>query len=1118
MRKPFSGIRKLLAFSLCFALFGLSVAFAQHRVTGTVTDSQGAPCAGVTVLVQGTSKVTTTDRDGKFSLDNVLASEKLVFQFIGMVTQEVPVGERSVFTIIMEEDTYSLDELVVTALGVSRSQKAIGYAITEIKGEELLVNTVNPVAALQGKVAGVEISQSDGGMFGSTKILIRGASTLDANNQPIYVIDGVILDNATSSSGDADWASDASDYGNELKSLNPDDFETVTILKGAPATALYGSRGLNGAVVITTKSGKGMRGIGVNISQTFGVDYVYRQPDMQYEYGDGYIPGYISWGERDANGNYYRFDTQQFYVNSDGVREIPGIGMGNGPKFDGEPMKYYDNKMYPYSPIVDNYKNAYNLGFNSNTNFSVQGGNEKTSFYTSLSYNKRSGTLPNNTFERLAYMAKASHQFSKKMSLEASVAFSNSIPRNAQPNLGEYVFNGYFDAMWDPDRYMDKYKGAHGGVASTAYGDEYGGVPGNGLWFSINENDYTQKETNIRPTLTFNYDITDWLSFRAEGNFNYYYRRAESKSLGQGYANEGGGYGMSQYSKEQTNANASFSLKKSFGDFDLNGFVRGEYFNNIQQATSVSTNGGLVVPGQYFIGNSKQTPSYSGSISGTKRIMSAMFQVSASWRDQLFLDITGRNDWTSSLVYTNQSGNYSYFYPSVSVSWLMHETLSLPEWISFAKIRASYAEVGNDTDPYTINQGYSLNTTQYGSNYVYSLSVPNSAYDPSLRPERKKAWELGLDWRLWKGRVALDATFYKENTIDQIMSISVPGVSGISTQLINAGNIQNMGVEVALNTIPVSTRNFEWGLDFTYTRNDNKIISLHENVTNYINLTGSADYGNYRISSVAKVGKEFGLLMTDSAPKRDEQGRMILTYSSGSRTPVIQRSGQFEELGSITPDFLGSLSSSFRYKNWNMRISLDMRFGGYVASYGSRYGTAYGYTKSSLAGRDAEHGGITWTSAWDGHVYYDGIIPQNTVFADGTTITQPDGTRANVGGMSYQEAYDAGYVEPGHATAWNYWCNSWGNGVVNDDWFKELNYIALREVSLGYSLPERVVSKLNMQRLTLGLSGRNLGYLYNTMPSHENPESVRGTSATEFRYRSFSAFTANYMFTINIGF
>ena len=1100
---------------------GVQTAQQQETCTGIVKDATGETVIGASVIVKGTTNGTITGIDGDFTLQNVKKGDIIQISFVGYQTMEVAFNGQPI-NVTLKDDTQTLDEVVVTALGMKRATKALGYAVTEMKGEDLNTNVVNPVSALQGKVAGVDISSGDGGLFGSSKILIRGASTLGNNNQPIYVVDGVILDNSVKV-GDADWSTSDTDWGNELKNLNPDDFESVSVLKGAAATALYGSRGLNGAVVITTKSGKGKKGLGINFSQTFGIDHVYGGPSFQNVRGDGFMSGYSNYK---SSGNMQ--DTNSFYLNADGKESVAwGGGYSWGPKFDGRPIEFYDYTTVPYSPYENNFTDAYDNGFNTNTNVSVQGSNDTSSFYTSLSYKYADGNTPNNSFERISFLAKASHKISKDVELEAGISFANSTPRQGgETNFGEKFIDGTFGRMYDTRYWRTRYKGSHGGLANNAYNDEYGNAPGKDTWWAVYENEYSQKETSVRPSLKLTADLNSWLKFTAEGNYNYYYKRNEAKELGKGYANEGGMYKLGQYTKEQTNLNANFSWNKTLNDFNISGFIRGEYYHNHQQEMEEKTDGGLIVPGQFFIGNSKNAVITTGKISGTKSILSVAGQFAVSWKDQVFLDVTGRNDWSSSLVYADQHGNYSYFYPSVSGSWLIHETFrgKMPEWISFAKLRASWAQVGNDTDAYTINTAYNL----YGIDNTVGLQVPDTYYSANLKPERKNSWEVGVDLRFLKNRIGIDATYYKENTKNQIMKISVPSESGLSYQLINAGNIQNQGVEIALNTTPIETKDWTWDLNFTYTKNTSKIVELHPNVANYINLVGDAAYGNYRIASVAEVGGEYGLLKSDATPNYDEKtGLPILELASyNTRHSVYySRSGEVKTVGSIQPDFLGSINTSLRYKNWTLRASMDMRFGGMVAIYGSHYGTAYGYMESSLNGTDAEHGGITYTSIWDGLTYDDGIIP-NAIMPGGQTISVPKSVDPSgsytiaKGGELYADLVNRGIVDPQHASSWNYWNNSWGRAAVwkNNDWFHELNYIALREVSLSYRMPNNIAKKIGASSINLTVAGRNLGYLLNSLPNNFNPESMRGTQAGQFMIRSVSPYTASYTFTINASF
>ena len=709
---------------------GVEAVQQQETCTGIVKDATGETVIGASVIVKGTTNGTITGIDGDFTLSNVKKGDIIQISFVGYQTVEIPFKGQPI-NVTLKDDTQTLEEVVVTALGLKREEKALGYAVTEVKGEALkAANTISPVAALQGKVAGVEISGSDGGLFGGTKIQIRGASTLGSNNQPIYVVDGVILDNGVSGNTTADWGqsggNNANDYGNELKNLNPDDFETVSVLKGAAATALYGSRGLNGAVVITTKSGKGAQGLGISVSQTFGIDHAFKTGDIQTLYGPGYVPG---WQDSDKNGSIW--DPFQFAIDQNGDRTLVGAAnYGFGPRYDGSQIRNYDGNWTTYSPRKNNMLDLYKLGFNTNTNVSIRGGNDKTTFYTSFSYKNAKSTTENNTFERYSMLLKATHKLNDWVDVAASVSFANSKPRNAQLNAGEMFVDGngkVLTPLFDVNYFRDKYLGEHGGIASTSYGDLYGSVPSTAksYFFKLDNFDYVRKETVVRPTFEVNIKMTDWLKFKADANMNRYYTSVEDKQLGSGYANEGGFYGLTEDVKEQFTVGGTFTASKQIKDFSVGGFARFEYYNTSSRHSKVSTDGGMVVPGQWFVENSKKTKLSEAYISGSKRIISAIFALNLGWKNQLYLDITGRNDWSSSLVYANRTGNYSYFYPSVSGSWLINETFreSMPSWINLAKLRASWAQVGNDTDPYTVNQTYSFGTMEMYDGNIYTNSL-----------------------------------------------------------------------------------------------------------------------------------------------------------------------------------------------------------------------------------------------------------------------------------------------------------------------------------------------------------------------------------------------------------
>ncbi|MCY1723274.1 SusC/RagA family TonB-linked outer membrane protein [Prolixibacteraceae bacterium Z1-6] len=1117
----------LLIFGLCFALF--TSAYAQQKVTGTVTDEDGAGIPGASIVQKGTSHGTITNIDGEYTID-VPENVTLVYSFVGMKNEEELVSNRSVINVTMKVDAIGIDEVVVTALGIKRDAKALGYAMTEVKGEDVAsTNTVNPVQALQGKSAGLSIGGSDGGLAGNSKIQIRGVSVLNSNNnQPIFVIDGVIVENEVSNAGE--WSDNANDFGNMLKNLNPDDYESISVLKGAAATALYGSRGINGAIIIKNKDGKGRKGLGVKVTQSIGFDHVYAQPDMQYEFGPGDLVGYIGYGNKDENGNYYKYDYTQAYTREINGQQVmtkignPNAGFLWGPKYDGRPIEDFDGVIRSYEGYENSMVDAYDIGVNSNTSLALNGANDKGSFYLSNSYNKREGTGPSDEFERYSTLFKGSYNLAKWLRADASVSFTNSKVTNPGNSLSLNYATGSWAGWYDTKRWKnsDVYQASHGGVPNNNYGDIYGNVPGNSTWFNYNLDTETRNEQVTRPIVRLTADLTDWMSVTVEGNMNHYTKFYEKKDLGTGYAKEGGGYEIRHDLDVSRTGKLVVNMKKELGDFSVNGMLGGELWDQEKSYSRTRTDGGLIVPGKFFIDNSKRTVLGEAKIQGTKQINSLYFLASASWKDQLFLDVTGRNDWSSALVYSDGTGNFSYFYPSVSGSWIFTESFAMPDAISFGKLRASWAQVGNDTSPYFINQGYqSENWEMDGGNNIYLNTKSTTMVDPSIKPERKNSFEVGADVRLYNNRLSLDVAYYNEAIKNQISTVDLPAESGLQKMLTNVGTMTNSGIELSFGFVPVQTKDFEWKSTFNYWKNKTVISDLVDEVGAYTVLAGNITYGNYRVGSVAFEDGEYGVLMSDILPKVDENGNKVLTWRDDKRGAHYTRSGEVQEVGKINPDFEGSWDNSFRYKNLSLSVLLDARFGGHIASYSNRYGTAYGILGTSLKYRDEEHGGITWTSQYPdtkGQVFTDGMIPEG-IFSDGQMVTTPAGESVNVGGLTYREAYEAGYVEPTHASFNTYFNNSWGNGVINDDWFTEVKYIAIRNISVGYNLPKTLAKKIKAQNLYVSLNARNIGYLYNSMPNNLNPESFRGTTSNySYFERNFTPYTATYTMSVSIDF
>ncbi|MDR2915664.1 MAG: SusC/RagA family TonB-linked outer membrane protein [Tannerella sp.] len=654
------------------AVSNMDVSQQGKRVTGVVSDEFG-PVAGAAVTVKGTTRGIVTDADGHFTLD-VNNGERIVVSFLGYITQEIVYKGESQMSITLVEDTQALEEVVVTALGMSRAKKALGYAMTELKGDEISrVAAANPITGLQGKVAGVQIDMGNSGPQSSSRILIRGNSSLGKNNQPIFVIDGIIIDNEMNES--TQWGSQQ-DFGNDIKNLNSDDFESVSVLKGAAATALYGSRAANGVILITTKKGKTGEGIGVSVSQSMTWDKVYAFPDIQNEFG----PGVNSvWG-----------------LNSDGsVNRTTSETRHFGPAFDGLPYTQGSNSdNFVYQAQKDNLKQMYQTGHYMNTNVAVQGGDNKGTFRVSYSRLASEGVTLNNGYKRNSISMNASRNISEWLKVDAGATWVHSDTKNptAQGGGGSPIYDFMYQV---PRTYDTKYWLSHYmNDAGSGYNEaDPLSPPYTKSLFNLLENNVTQVEDNIRGNINADFKITNWMNIQLKGNINRLQKLRETKFLADGASNyEGAKYETRKTDKNQYQLTGMINLHHNFGDFGVNGFVAFEQYDTRSSYFNANTKGGLRRPGVYDMSNSIQAITTETRIDvDRKRLNSVYGAVNLDWKGQVFLDVTGRNDWSSALIYSEGSGQVSYFYPSFTGSWILTETLreSLPQAISFAKERTT---------------------------------------------------------------------------------------------------------------------------------------------------------------------------------------------------------------------------------------------------------------------------------------------------------------------------------------------------------------------------------------------------------------------------------------------
>jgi iron complex outermembrane receptor protein len=1103
---------------MCIALLGSAI--AQHAVTGTVVSaSDGAGLPGVTVSEKGTSNGILTDVDGKFSIR--VASEKstIVFSFIGMKSVSEVVNGRKVINSKMVATDIGLDEVVITALGVNKQPRQLGYATSTIKPADVIAtNTVNPINALQGKVAGVNINiVGTSGVTSSSSITIRGAKSIDKNNSPIFVIDGIVMENnITDTYGGKDW-------GSQLKNLNPDDYASITVLKGAAATALYGSRGANGAIVIVSKGGVSRKGVGVEISQTFKQENIYASHiKLQNEYGAG-----TAWNGYDGG------------LLADGTLSKTTNSMGL--KMDGQLLDQYyrSGEKTPYSAHPNNWKDLYQNGTYSNTNVAINGGNDKAVYRLSYSFMDDKGVLKNNEFNRNSISFKTNGQINKIFSVEFGLNYVNSKARNAYDqgfyresfNLGLMTayymprsldLKDFYNNYRDPITNAQKTQAVYGTIASFMHRLDYF--------------DETRDEETMLTNLTLKAQIAPWIDASAKANYNMYNTFNRRTEYGSGPYLSGGGY-FGTNGTRRGSYNFLFMLhanKKLLNDdLDIDFRVANEIYGNTKyESWAKGTNGGLIVPGLFAFSNSVNTiiPTY-GYVPRNSQVVGLSGILNFSWKNQLYLELTARNDWNSSLLYPTWIGgenNYSVFYPSANLSWVATDTYrdQLPEWFSFGKLRASLARVGMGTGVYGTSAGaggFSQGTTYDQDKNSVVIASPNIGTIPNtnLKPEIQQSLELGTDIRFVDDRFGLDFTYYKTNTFNQIMTLGNVTESGATTRKINAGNIQNKGFEIQLDMDPVRTKKLRWNVMANFTVNHSKIIKLHDEIKEW-QIMGSADAGP---EIWAKEGGEFGVITSSynnayaSAPalfinaadaNDPRNGKRIIVYdgTAGSPNPTqfymyaTEASVGIKErkvLGKIEPDFLAGINTSLYYKGFDLYCQIDSRVGGNFFSHSYKYGMGRASLAESLNGRDQAHGGLARVN-YKGETVYDGLM-LDAVFGVGEKApSKTDPTKTvDVGGKTYKEVVESGLINPVQATAFYGDSYGWGGNV--QDPIMENTWVALREITFGYKFPEKILSKIGMQYARLAFSARNIGYLYNGLKNGLNPESVQSNNPlTPYEY------------------
>lgn len=1113
---------------LMFTCFVSINVFAQSTVTGIVSDNSG-PLPSVTVQVKGTNRTVQTNAEGKYTIQ-AGPTETLTFAMLGFSKREIVVANQSQINVTLAEDAGELEAVVVTAMGIEKQERSIGYSVSSVKAEDIQrTNSVNVVNSLQGKVAGVNINAvGTSGVTSSSSITIRGAKSLDKNNSPIFVIDGIVMENfITDTYGGKDW-------GSQLKNLNPDDYASIDILKGAAATALYGSRGANGAIVITSKGGIARQGLGIELSQSVEMERIYApHAKLQNSYGagsvgNGYLGGFLQNGNPSST-------TTSF-----------------GPKMDGTLVDQYflNGQKTPFAPHQDNWKALYQDGAYYNTNIAINGGNEKATFRASYSTTDNNGVLKNNSFKRDAISFRTNGDLNDYLNVDFGLNYTRSKATNAY-DQGFYregqnlalMTTYYMPRSLDLEDFYKNYRDPETNAVRSI--SPYGTL--SNFLHRLDYYDENRDEETVLINLGLRAKLHENLSFVTRGNYNMYNTFNKREEYGAGpYLGGGGYYSVAGTRRGNYNFLAMLDGKQSYldGDLDVSLKLATEMYGNARKEEfAKNTNGGLIVPGLFAFSNSVNTiyPTY-GYTKPNEQTIGVFAVGNIAYKNRLFLELSGRNDWTSSLLYptwiASGENNWSVFYPSANASWVFTDSFrdALPEVFSYGKLRASWSRVGMGTAAYATSRGaggFEQGTIYDQDRNSIINANPNITTIPNtdLKPEIQQSIELGTDVRFLNDRFGLDFTYYKTNTFNQILTLGNVLESGSDTRRINGGNIQNQGVELMLDLDPIRTKDLRWNVQFNYTVNRGKIKKLHPEIKEW-QLMGSADAGP---EIWAYEGGAFGVITSgynsssasaiayyknEDDPNDPRNGKQLIEYAGKTGSPnaaevyYISTANDLGDperktLGKIEADFIGGINTSLYYKGFDFYAQVDGRFGGQFYSHTYKYGMGAGALSESLVGRGKENGGVARTN-YDGQIVYDGIM-LDAVFGENATAPSKanPNVKVDVSGLTYQEAVENGLIEPMSAAAYYTYNYGWGANVEYP--IMDNSWAMMREITIGYKLPASLTQKFKLQYARIGITGRNLFYIYNGLKNGLNPASVQSNNPlTPYEYggvpysRSFS--------------
>ncbi|WP_353182715.1 SusC/RagA family TonB-linked outer membrane protein [Parapedobacter lycopersici] len=1029
---------------LAVVLFSaVSVGYAQQSVTGTVTDANG-PLPGVSVVVQGTTRGVQTDAEGNYTI-SASRGEVIQFSMVGYTSQQVTVGNQTRMNVVLEQDASELGEVVVTALGIERERRSLGYAVQEVKGATLSnARETNVTNALSGKVAGLQVARSSNGAGASAKIVLRGFNSLTGDNQPLIVVDGVPVNNFTGTESNGFW-DPGFDRGNGLGDINPEDIESMSVLKGPSAAALYGNRAGNGVILITTKSGRKQAGLGLTISSNVGIENPFMTPETQDIFGQG------------TNGNF-----------------LPDERLSWGPRIEGQNVVKWDGSEGPLT-VQDNISNFLQTGINQQHNATFQQQFNNTGIYTSVSRVNQKSILPGNKFVRTNLMARATTKFGRddRWSTDTKVQYNNTAGYNRPINSRDWS-SMYSLYMMPRSLNIRDFQPAV---------DENGDM----LWFGSGTNasinpywraaydQYKDSRDRIMLNGTLRYKATDWLTAEVKGGGDIYTTNVERKVYVGSPNPAGGHYALSKETFQETNYSAMLTAQKDevFGRLGGSIMVGG----NLMQQRLSSVGGSvteLEVPNLFSLNNGVGVPSITQSLS-EKRVNSIYGSLALKYDNYLYLDATFRNDWTSTL----HPDNRSFFYPSVNLSYVFTDMVNalggtLPAWFSYAKLRASYAEVGNDMGPYQLYNVYSIGSDPRGNTTANTGSV---FYDPNVVNELLRSLEFGAEVRLFD-RVNIDFAWYKVNATNQLIDLGLDPTSGYASRKINAGNIQNKGFEIMVNVNALSNpTGFNWDISANFSRNINEVIDIASHLGVY-QYPVDAAYDDLAI--VGRAGGMYGEIyghrfLRVKDPASPHYGRLILENG------LPLRDSEKELLGNQQADAMAGLTNTFNYKGIGLSFQLDGRFGGEI------------FSSTQVA------------------------MQRNGTAA----VTAPNGAREDFVVSGVESDGADGYVEnTTSVTVQNYWNRvaTASNLGINEANLYDATNIRLRNVQLSYQFPQSMLTNSGLQNVRVFASCNNVWMIHSKMRGLD-PEAVFATGSNAIGFESASPATMRtFMFGVTLGF